>query len=60
MPPSRNLLSARFATLGEILGFLKQRKKLWLMPLVLAMILIGGLILFSQASALSPLIYTLF
>ncbi len=46
---------------GEFLAFLKERKKLWLVPLVLVIFAIGGLLLFAgSGSVLSPFIYTLF
>ena len=44
----------------ELWNFLKQRKKLWLFPLVFFMVLIGGLIIFAQGSVFAPFIYTLF
>ncbi len=48
------------AFLGELLQFLKQRKKLWLLPVVVLLLLLGGMIVFVQGSALAPLIYTVF
>jgi hypothetical protein len=47
-------------TLLELLKFLRSNKKLWLYPLVVTMLLIGGLILFSEGSAVAPFIYALF
>jgi hypothetical protein len=44
----------------EIWQFLRVRKKLWLLPLLIVMLLFGGLIVFAQTSALAPFIYTLF
>ena len=44
----------------EFLAFLADRKKYWLLPLVLVIVLIGGLLLVAQSSALAPFIYTLF
>jgi len=41
-------------------GFLKVRKKFWLAPIVLVLIMLGALIVFSQGSAVAPFIYTLF
>ena len=41
----------------EFLMFLRQEKKWWLIPLVLALLLLGALILFSGGSALAPLMY---
>jgi hypothetical protein len=46
--------------LGELWGFLKARKKFWLMPILLVMIVLGGLIVLTQGSAVAPFIYTLF
>ncbi len=46
--------------LSELLQFLKQRKKLWLLPVVVLLLLLGGMIVFVQGSALAPLIYTVF
>jgi hypothetical protein len=40
--------------------FLKQRKKLWLAPLIFLMIAIGALLIFAQGSVFAPFIYTLF
>lgn len=44
----------------ELWEFLKFRRKLWLFPIVLLMLLIGALALFAQGSAIAPFIYTLF
>ncbi|MCR6629376.1 MAG: DUF5989 family protein [Magnetospirillum sp.] len=44
----------------EILHFLRKRRKFWLIPVVLAVTLFGGLVVLSQGSALAPFIYTLF
>ena len=44
----------------EFWKFLRVRKKFWLLPLILVMLLVGGLLLFAQTSALAPFIYTLF
>ncbi len=46
--------------LAELLTFLRQRKKLWLAPLVALLLLLGLLVVFVQGSALAPLIYALF
>jgi hypothetical protein len=40
--------------------FMRERKKFWLLPLILTMILIGGLLIFAQGSVLAPFIYTIF
>ncbi|MDP9198706.1 MAG: DUF5989 family protein [Pseudomonadota bacterium] len=46
--------------LAEIWAFLRSRKKLWLLPIILVMLLIGGLLVLAQGSAVAPFIYTLF
>jgi hypothetical protein len=44
----------------EFLEFLKVRKKYWLLPILLVLVLFGGIIILSQGSAISPFIYTIF
>ena len=44
----------------ELWSFLRVRKKYWLLPIVLVMVLFGGLVVLSQISAVAPFIYTLF
>ncbi len=44
----------------ELWGFLRARKKFWLLPIIVVMGLLGGLIVLSQGSAIAPFIYTLF
>jgi hypothetical protein len=44
----------------ELVHFLSQEKKYWLLPLVLVLLVFGLLILFSEGSALAPFIYTIF
>lgn len=44
----------------ELWTFLKVRKKFWLLPILIMMVLFGGLIVLSQGSAVAPFIYTLF
>jgi uncharacterized protein DUF5989 len=46
--------------LAELWRFLRVRKKFWLLPVVLVMLLLGGLLVLAQGSAIAPLIYTLF
>jgi len=46
--------------LSELWGFMKARKKFWLLPVILVLLLLGGLIVFVQGSALAPFIYTVF
>src|SRR3569833_1885616 len=44
----------------ELWSVLKSRKKLWLLPIILVLLLLGGLIVFVQGSAIAPFIYTVF
>lgn len=44
----------------ELWQFLKVRKKFWLLPIIVMLVLLGGLFLLAQGSALAPFIYTLF
>jgi len=44
----------------ELWEFLRARKKFWLLPILLVMVLLGGLIVLAQGSAIAPFIYTLF
>jgi hypothetical protein len=44
----------------EFWSFLKVRKKYWLLPILLVLVLFGGLIILSQGSAIAPFIYTIF
>ena len=46
--------------LREIWRYMRVRKKFWLLPLLLVMLLLGGLIVLAQGSAVAPFIYTLF
>jgi hypothetical protein len=46
--------------LKELWGFLRERKKLWLAPLIIAMLILGALLVFAQGSVLAPFIYTIF
>jgi len=44
----------------ELWGFMKERKKFWLMPMIIVLMLFGALIVLTQGSAVAPFIYTLF
>tara|TARA_B110000967_G_C18734470_1_gene484355 strand:+ start:103 stop:252 length:150 start_codon:yes stop_codon:yes gene_type:complete len=46
--------------LKELWVFLKVRKKLWLTPIIIVMIILGGLLILAQGSVIAPFIYTLF
>jgi len=44
----------------DLWGFMKERKKFWLAPIVIVLLLLGVLVVFAQGSAMAPFIYTLF
>ena len=44
----------------ELWSFLRERKKFWLLPIILCLLLLGGLIVLTSGSAVAPFIYTLF
>jgi len=44
----------------EFVEFLKVRKKFWLLPIIIILVLFGALMILSQGSALAPFIYTIF
>ena len=49
------------ASLGrELWQFMRVRKKFWLLPIILIMVMVGALLVFAQGSALAPFIYTIF
>jgi len=49
-----------FSLMRELWQLLRVRKKFWLLPIVLLMLLLGGLIVLTQGSAIAPFIYTIF
>jgi hypothetical protein len=46
--------------LKELWAFMKARKKFWLLPIIIIKLLLGGLLVLAQGSAVAPFIYTLF
>lgn len=46
--------------LKELWAFMRSRKKYWLLPIMIMMVLLGALIVMAQGSAVAPFIYTLF
>jgi competence protein ComGC len=44
----------------EFWAFLRVRKKFWLLPILMMLLIVGGLLLLAQGSAVAPFIYTLF
>ena len=45
---------------AELWRFLRVRKKIWLLPIVLLMVILGGLLIIAQGSSVAPFIYTIF
>jgi uncharacterized protein DUF5989 len=45
---------------GELWRFLRARKKFWLLPIILINLVLGGILVLAQGSAVAPFIYTLF
>jgi hypothetical protein len=45
---------------GELWAFMRVRKKWWLLPILVVMLVVGALLLFAHGSALAPFIYTIF
>lgn len=65
--PFDALLGARHQTwefvmlfVSELWDFIRTRKKFWLLPILVMLVLLGGLIVLTQGSAVAPFIYTLF
>jgi hypothetical protein len=44
----------------ELWMFMRERKKFWLLPIILVLVLFGGLVVMTQGTAIAPFIYTLF
>ncbi len=44
----------------ELWRFMRVRKKFWLMPILIVMVVFGGLVMLTKGSAVAPFIYTLF
>jgi hypothetical protein len=53
-------MKSRFGIFGELWSFMRIRKKWWLGPIMIFLVLLGILIVFTEGSALAPFIYALF
>ena len=53
-------ISFNMSFIKEFWEFLRVRKKYWLLPIILVLVLFGGLIVLTQGSAVAPFIYTIF
>jgi hypothetical protein len=49
-----------FDLIKDLWGFMRERKKFWLGPIILVMLLLGVLIVLAEGSAIAPFIYTIF
>lgn len=49
-----------FEVIRDLWVFMRERKKLWLAPIVIVMVLLGALLVIAQGSAIAPFIYTIF
>ena len=50
----------RSSILGELWAYMRVRKKFWLLPVLLVLLVFGGLIVLAKGSAVAPFIYTIF
>lgn len=46
--------------ISELWAFMRERKKLWLAPIIVILVLVGGLLFIAQGTALAPFIYSIF
>lgn len=53
-------MNSKLLLFREFWFFLKERKKFWLLPMIIVFLLFGVLLVFAESSALAPFIYTLF
>jgi drug/metabolite transporter superfamily protein YnfA len=51
---------SKLSLVGEVWLFLRQNKKLWLLPIIIVLLVLGALLVFAEGSALAPFIYTIF
>jgi Family of unknown function (DUF5989) len=51
---------SKLTTMTEFWQFMRIKKKFWLLPIVVVLVMVGALLVFAQTSALAPFIYTLF
>jgi hypothetical protein len=56
----KELLMGTTSLVKEFTLFLKENKKLWLLPIVLTLLLLGAILVYAESSALAPFIYTIF
>jgi len=49
-----------FALVQELIAYMSARKRWWLAPVIIVLVLVGGLLILVQGSAIAPFIYTVF
>lgn len=54
------MASSSFRLLAELWAYMRARKRWWLLPIVVIMVVLGGLIVLAEGSALAPFIYAIF
>jgi hypothetical protein len=59
-PKAKKKRFRSLSILGELWAFLRERKRWWLAPILLLLVLMGLLIIFTESSVFAPFIYTLF
>ncbi|MBI2143432.1 hypothetical protein HYU20_03775 [Candidatus Woesearchaeota archaeon] len=57
---NKGFFKRQFSIVADLWSFMRVRKKWWLLPILLTLVIVGALVIFSQSSALSPFIYALF
>ena len=55
-----NFSEDQMSLVSELWAFMKERKKWWLLPVIVVMLVVGTLLIFAQGSVLAPFIYTIF
>lgn len=58
--PKKGLGMSNLSIMKEFWQFLRERKKWWLLPIVIFLVLLGALLILTEGSAIAPFIYTLF
>ena len=53
-------MAALFDLLGDLWAFMEARRKYWLVPLIVTLVLMGALLVFTQGTVVAPFIYSLF
>ena len=57
---NKSFFKRQFSILADLWNFMKVRRKWWLLPILITLVLVGILVVFAHSSALSPFIYALF